>query len=96
MDYSAFYPQQQFSTLAGANLQPAPNGFSLNSNPSNVVSRQQQQQRQQNNPMAQLQQNMFFLDPFDTKLEPIPSNDLDHASFARTQPSQPKIFGRSF
>lgn len=77
MDYSSFFPQQ-YPNLTAANLQAAANStFSLNQNPSTNAG-QQQQQQQSSNTVSQLQQNMFYLDPFDADCPP--SNDLDHAS----------------
>lgn len=68
MDYATFYPQN-YPNLTSANLQ-ANNTYTLN-NPST-----------QQNGVQQLQQNMFYLDPFDNK--PEQSADLDHASFSST------------
>ena len=87
MDYSSFFPPQ-YQHLTAANLQAANSAFSLNqSTPTNAIHQQQQQRQQQqhpSNPVSQLQQNMFFLDPFDTKLEHPQPNDLDHTSHSST------------
>jgi hypothetical protein len=81
MDYNAFF-SQPYQNLTAANLQAANNAFSLNTGPPNTSHRQQQQQQQQpqNNHVSQLPQNVFYMDPFDTKIEPTQTNDLDHAS----------------
>jgi hypothetical protein len=68
MDYSNFYanPYPAPPTarrLSRANLQ-ALNGTAFPQNPS-----PQPNQQTQPNGMAQLQQNMFYLDPFDTKMD---------------------------
>jgi hypothetical protein len=79
MDYNAFYTHP-YSTpnpqpLSHANLQAANNGTAFPTT--------NQIQSNQPNPISQLQQNMFFLDPFDTKMEdsqcPI---DADPASYS--------------
>ena len=74
-----------------ANLQAATNStFSLNQNiPTNGTP--QHRQQQPSNPVSQLQQNMFYLDPFDTKLEHPQSNDLDHASYSSTPLTAPCV-----
>jgi hypothetical protein len=86
MDYSSFF-SQQYPNLTAANLQAANSTFSFNQRPAtNAVhqqQRQQQQQQQPSIPVSQLQQNLFYLDPFDTKIEP-QSNDLDHTSYSST------------
>ena len=78
MDYT-FFPEQ-YPNLTRANLQAANNAFSINPSPSNAP--RQPQQQQQSNPVSQLQQNMFYLDPFDTKIDQPQSNDVDHASYS--------------
>ena len=84
MDYSSFF-SQQYPNLTTTNLQGAT--FSLNQNPpTNVTHQQQQQQQQPSNTVSQLQQNMFYLDPFNTKLEHPQSNDIDHASYSSSTP----------
>jgi hypothetical protein len=89
MDYSSatFFPQ--YSTLTSENLAASNNAFSLNPSP------QQQQRSQNNNPVSQLQQNMFYLDPFDAKLEQPHSNDIDHASFSSISREFPVIVDES-
>jgi len=87
MDYSTFYtnpyPSSTTQPLSHANLQAANGGaFSLNPSPSSS-SRLQPNQQNQSNGIAQLQQNMFYLDPFDTKMEQSQCPpDVDHASFS--------------
>jgi hypothetical protein len=100
MDYNSFYTQQ-YPNLSGANLPSGNTQFSLNPNRPNApaVNRQQgqqqqgtqqqqqrQQQQQQTDPRSQLQSNMFFLDPYNTKLEQTPSVDRDHASYSSFTP----------
>jgi len=67
MDYSNFYanpyPPPTAQPLTHANLQAA-NGNAFSHNPS-----PQSNQQTQANPITQLQQNMFYLDPFDTKMD---------------------------
>ena len=86
MDYSTFYPHPYRPSkprpLDQTNLQ-APNGnvFPLNHSPPTTTQARPSQQSQ-SNPMSQLQQNLFYLDPFDTKVENAPFPlDVDHASF---------------
>ena len=81
MDYTAFY-SQQYPQQGGVNV----NGFGIAAPQTAQAQIPGQQGQQQNNQMAQLQQNMFYLDPFDTKLEPCPPNQLDHASFSSIFP----------
>ena len=81
MDYSSFFPQQ-YPNLTTANLQAANSAFSLNQNPPTNANHQQRQQS--SNPVSQLQQNMFYLNPFDTKPEHPQPNDFDHASYSST------------
>lgn len=40
--------------------------------------------------LAQLQTNMFFMDPFDTKVDTSQANDLDHASYSSISALLPK------
>jgi hypothetical protein len=80
MDYT-FFPQQ-YPNLTTANLQAANRAFNINPGPPNAPRQQQQHQQQQSNPVSQLQQNMFYLDPFNTKMEQPQSNDVDHASYS--------------
>jgi hypothetical protein len=91
MDFNSFYASQTaYPNLTAANLQ-ANHAFSLNPN-TNTTSLNQQQPRQQQpqqqqqpqNNMSQLQQNMFFLDPFESKVDQSQCPDLDHASFSST------------
>jgi hypothetical protein len=93
MDYSTFYPQTTFPNLTAANLQ-ANHAFSLNPN-TNTTALTQQQPRQQQPPqqqqpsgnnISQLQQNMFYLDPFEAKVDQSQCPDLDHASFSSMSP----------
>ena len=85
MDFSAFYAQQPFPQqppLTKANVHASNNVFAMN--PAQVAPQQrhqQQQQQQQNSQISQLQQNMFFLDPFSTEID-TSSNDVDHASYS--------------
>jgi len=64
MEYSTYYTQS-YPDLTTANLQ-ANNAYTIDSTPQNGV--------------AQIQQNLFYLDPFDSKLDQ--SIDPDHASFS--------------
>src|SRR5271170_447346 len=88
MDYSAFYnqpyPTANTQPLSHANLQAANgNAFSLNPSPPSANQIQSNQQTQ-SNPISQLQQNMFYLDPFNTKMECPP--DVDHGSYSSPLP----------
>jgi hypothetical protein len=76
MDYATFYPQH-YQTLTTENLQAVNNAFQVNGSNQHPLP----QQEQQPSNVAQLPQNMFFLDPFDTK-GPEGSNDQDHASYS--------------
>jgi hypothetical protein len=79
MDYSSFFPHQ-YPNLTAANLQAAANStFQLNQNPPTNAG---QQQQQSSNTVSQLQQNMFYLDPFDADCPP--SNEVDHGSHSST------------
>jgi hypothetical protein len=97
MDYSSFF-SQQYPNVTPQNFQASNNAFnpqhnnSNNSNNSNEQQRRQQSQSQQqnNNQISQLQQNMFYLDPFDTKVEQH-SNDPDHTSYSSTISSPSKM-----
>jgi len=86
MDYTSFYPStaQQFANPLSATNPP----FSLSQNgPTQVpANRSSRNIPQQNNPIAQLQQNMFYLDPFESKLGEASSNDMDHASYSSKFP----------
>jgi uncharacterized protein involved in copper resistance len=97
MDFNTFYsPQTAYPNLTAANLQ-ANHAFSLdpNTNTTQQQPRQQQPQQQQpqnnmpQNNMSQLQQNMFYLDPFESKVDQSQCPDMDHASFS-SNPSLPK------
>lgn len=85
MDYNTFF-SQPYQNLTAANLQATNNAFPINTSPPNASHRQQQQQAQ-SNPVSQLQQNLFYLDPFEAKVEPTQSNDLDHVSCNPSIPS---------
>jgi hypothetical protein len=84
MDYSSFYPQQ-YSTLTAENLQAANNAFAVNGNLPHLPQQNQPNGNNTNNNVAQLQQNMFYLDPFDTNVKP-DSIDPDHASYSSIPP----------
>jgi len=75
MDFSTFY-QQGYPNLTAVNLH-ANNAYALNNNPSQQPHRESQQQQQQAN--VPLQQNLFYLDPFETEVD---ANEMDHASFS--------------
>jgi hypothetical protein len=83
MDFSTYCPDG-YSTLTTEHLQAANNAFALNGNlppgPSQPCPGNNSLP-QTNNNIAQLQQNMFFLDPFETntKVDPV---DQDHASYS--------------
>jgi hypothetical protein len=87
MDFSTYCPEG-YSTLTTEHLQAANNGFALNGNlppgPSQPCPGNNSLP-QANNNVAQLQQNMFFLDPFETntKVDPL---DQDHASYSSMSP----------
>jgi hypothetical protein len=98
MDFNTFYsPQTAYPNLTAANLQ-ANHAFSLNPNtnttPLNQQQPRQQQPQQQQQPqnkmsqnnISQLQQNMFYLDPFEAKVDQSQCPDMDHASFSSTCP----------
>jgi len=64
MDYSSYFPQN-YQSLTAANLQAANSAFQL------AGQQPQGQQQRQNGQMAQLPQDLFFLnhDLFDVKME---------------------------
>jgi hypothetical protein len=88
--------QQAYPNLTAANLQNLQtntnNSFQLNPSPPTLTQPNSTDQcpnhqnsispLQQNN-IAPLQANMFYLDPFDTKVDTSQAaNDLDHASYS--------------
>jgi hypothetical protein len=81
MDYSSFYPQQ-YSTLTAENLQAANNAFAVNGLINNAPAPNNGQPA---NNVAQLQQNMFYLDPFDHNGK-VESNDYEQGSHSSECP----------